>query len=320
MDRKSVLICVPNFGKYCSQAMNLLSEQPYEVIFNPHQRPLTHEELLVLASEAHAAIIGNERWSDNLIRSLGKMQILSRFGVGLDSLDLPACQAKGIRITRSLGANTQAVAEFTISLMLAAIRHLPYFDRTTKAGQWQRLPGLELSGKTIGLIGYGSIAQRVSQLLSGFDVRIMVHTRTPGANVPDHTKVQFAPLEKVLQESDILSLHLPGSAETTHIIDQNAMTVMKKGAVLINTARGSHIDEAALYEALTSGHLRGAALDVFSTEPTDASFKLFALDNVIVSPHTAGATLESYERMGAASAQAIVDFFQGRVLKNGFVE
>lgn len=320
MDGKKVLICVPNFAKYCPEAMSLISRQPYEVIFNPHQRPLTHEELLVMASDAHAAIIGNERWSGDLICSLGKMQIMSRFGVGLESLDLPAAHAKGIRITRSLGANTQAVAEFTISLMLAAIRHLPYFDRTTKAGQWQRLPGFELSGKTVGLIGYGAIAQRVSQLLSGFDVRIIVHTRTPGANVPEKAKVQFAPLEKVLQESDILSLHLPGSAETRHIIDQHALTVMKKGAVLINTARGSHIDEAALYQALISGRLRCAALDVFSTEPTDASFALFALDNVIVSPHTAGATLESYERMGVDSAQAVVEFFQGKVPKNGFVE
>jgi len=310
---------VPNFAKHCTDAMKLLTGQGYELVLNPHQRPLSDQELHQWATDAHAAIIGNEKWSGDLIRSLKYMSLFSRFGVGIDNLDLIAAKEKGIRITRSLGANTNAVAEFTITMMLAAIRHVPFFDQTTKDGQWQRLPGLEMSGKTVGLIGYGAIAQRVSQLLKGFDVRILVHTRSPGKAGPEDVKIQFASLDQLLQESDIVSLHLPGSSETTHIIDADALSAMKKGAILINTARGSHIDESALYEALQGKHIRCAALDVFATEPTDATFKLFSLDNVLVSPHTAGATVESYVRMGNDSAQAAVDYFHGKIPKNGFV-
>jgi phosphoglycerate dehydrogenase-like enzyme len=196
------------------------------------------------------------------------------------------------------GTNTQAVAEMTLLLMLATLRRLAQLDRLTRAGKgWELEPELpddlgELSGRTVGLIGFGAVARRLLPMLQAIGAKVVYTSRQPVAD----SSTGFLPLAELLPVVDVLSLHLPLTPETTGIVDAAALAAMKRGSVLINTARGPLVDEAALLEALTSGHLRGAGLDVFAGEPVSTDAPLLQLRNVVVTPHLAWLTTETLER------------------------
>jgi len=240
-----------------------------------------------------------------VIDAAPRLKLIQKIGIGVNTIDLDAAQRRGVAVCNMPGTNTQAVAEMTLLLMLATLRRLNELDRLTRAGRgWALDPEMaddlgELSGRTVGLVGFGSVAKRLLPVLEALGATALYASRRPAADLP----TRFRPLSELLPIVDILSLHLPLTPETTAIIDADAFAAMKRGSILINAARGQLVDEAALIDALTRGHLRGAGLDVFSCEPVRADNALLSLPNVVTTPHLAWLTAETLERSVAVIAE-----------------
>jgi len=232
-----------------------------------------------------------------LMRRAPQLRLVQKVGVGVDSIDLEAARQRGIAVCNMPGTNSQAVAELTLLLMLATLRRVNELDRATRNGSGWPLPrelvdGLgELAGRTVGLVGFGAVPQRLAPILHAMGARPVTWSRSE----PDDG-ITAASFDTLLRESDIVSLHLPATPETTGLMDATALARMRPGAILINTARGSLCDGDALVGALRSGHLAGAGLDVFAREPLEATDPLLELPNVVVTPHVAWLTEETIHR------------------------
>lgn len=233
--------------------------------------------------------------ADDIARA-PKLRLIQKIGVGVNTIDLEAAEARGIAVCNMPGTNSRAVAEMTLLLMLAALRQQPRLDHACRSGQWRldqetkELLG-EIGGRTVGFIGFGAVPTILAPVLECMGARI-VYTAT----TPKPVDYEFLPLESLLARSDIVSLHIPLTSETNKLIDAAHLGLMKAGAVLINTARGELVDEDALYAALTDGSLRAAGLDVFAGEPVTVDNPLLSLDNVVVSPHVGWLTGETFSR------------------------
>lgn len=235
-----------------------------------------------------------------MIAGAPKLRLIQKIGVGVNTIDLAAAAERGVAVCNMPGTNSQAVAEQALALMMAVLRAVPWFDARMKAGDgWADNAAMldrvgEIAGRTVGLVGFGDSAGRLAPVLAALGARV-IYTARSAKDVP----YQYVPLDRLLAESDIVSLHAPLTDETRGMIDARRM---KAGAILVNTARGELVDEAALGEALTSGHLRGAGLDVLAGEPVTAH-PLFALPNVVVAPHIAWLTPETLARSMAVAAE-----------------
>ena len=236
--------------------------------------------------------------SADVIAAAPALRLIQKIGVGVNTIDLDAARRHNAAVCNMPGTNSRAVAEMTLSLMLAALRRVPYFDARMRAGDgWtadlESFDGLgEIAGRTIGLIGYGDVAQLLAPVLKAMGATVLY---TATAEKPD-ADAQWRDLPALLREADIVSLHLPLTPDTEHMIDATALAAMKPGAVLVNTARGGLVDETALIDALKSGHIRATGLDVVTVEPAPAANPLFDLDNVVVMPHIAWITPETLDR------------------------
>ena len=232
------------------------------------------------------------------IEAAPRLKLIQKIGIGVNTIDLDAARRRGIAVCNMPGTNTQAVAEMTLLLMLATLRRLAELDQLTRAGRgWEFEPQLpdelgELAGRTVGLVGFGAVARRLVPMLQAIGAKVVYTSRQATADAP----VPFRPFRDMLPVVDVLSLHLPLTPETTRIMNAAAFSVMKRGSIVINTARGTLVDEGALREALTRGHLRGAGLDVFCREPVGANDPLLRLPNVVVTPHLAWLTTETLDR------------------------
>jgi D-3-phosphoglycerate dehydrogenase len=239
------------------------------------------------------------------------LKVISRYGAGVDRVDLAAAKAKGIAVCNTPGANAQAVADLTMALILCAARKVPMLDRKTKEGQWVRSTGIELYGKTIGVLGLGAVGKGVAKRAQGFSMRVLAYDPYINKKYAEENNIEAADFETVIRAADVLCLHLPLTDETRYIISGDVMGRMKKGAIIINTARGGLIDEQAAYEHLKSGHLGGLGLDAYEEEPPKAS-PLFELDNVVLTPHTASHTAEATANMAAMAVQNLIDVLSGK--------
>jgi phosphoglycerate dehydrogenase-like enzyme len=232
-----------------------------------------------------------------------RLRLIQKIGVGVNTIDLEAAKVRGIPVCNLPGTNARAVAELTLGLMLATLRRLPRFDAAMRAGVWSDpllQDGLgELGGRVVGLVGYGAIPRLLAPVLAALGCRLIYTTRSPK---PDALG-EWRSLPALLQEADVVSLHLPLTGETANLIDAAALARMKPGAVLINTARGGLVDQAALTQALCSGGLAAAGLDVFDAEPPDFAASLFRLPNVVLSPHIAWLTTGTFDRSFALAAE-----------------
>ncbi|HEX4261544.1 MAG TPA: 2-hydroxyacid dehydrogenase [Acetobacteraceae bacterium] len=273
--------------------------------FLPPGMVLTHgtargdDHLRAIIAEAEYAISGQVAVSGDVLRAARRLKLLHKWGVGVDNLDIDAARALGIQVARTTGSNALPVAEFTIGLMIATMRHLAYGHAELKRGQWRggRLPGESflLSGKTVGLVGFGAIGRNVARLLAGFGCTILYHKPTPlAAEEEVRLGISYAMMPELLARADIVSLHCPLTPQTAGLIDRTALRAMKRTAVLINVARGGVVDEADLARALRAGDIMGAATDVFETEPPPADHPLLALDNAVVTPHLAAGAADNF--------------------------
>jgi phosphoglycerate dehydrogenase-like enzyme len=240
-----------------------------------------------------------------VIDAAPRLRLIQKIGVGVNTIDLDAARRRDIAVCNMPGTNTQAVAEMTLLLMLATLRRLAQLDDMTRAGRgWLLDPEMadnfgELAGRTVGLVGFGAVARRLAPMLHGIGANVVYTSRQADADAA----IPFLPFPEILGAADVLSLHLPLTPATSGMINAAAMAQMKRGSVLINTARGPLVDEAALLDALARGHLRGAGLDVFSCEPVGTDNPLLRLPNVVVTPHLGWLTAETVKRSVAVIAE-----------------
>lgn len=283
----------------------------YDVVYDPtlvHDRVRLHEAL----EDADALIVRNRTIVDADLLDAGKsVRVVGRLGVGLDNIDLDACADRDVAVKPATGANVDAVAEYVIAAVLMLTRGV--FDRTTHVvrGQWPRTTstGREVRGRTLGLVGYGAIAQRIAEIATALHMHVIAHDPYLDPDDPAWEDAIPVGLRELLDRSDAVSVHVPLTPDTAGLIGPEAIGTLRDGAILINTARGGVVDEEAVVEALTTGRLRGAALDVFRTEPIDEeSQELFAdVPGLILTPHIAGVTHESNFRVSDMIANHVRD-------------
>lgn len=241
---------------------------------------------VVVNIRAHARI------SAAVLAACTRVRFISVWGTGTDHIDLDACRARGVTVTNTPGVNAHAVAEHTMALMLAVVRRIPIMDAAVRAGQWPRGMLVQLEGKTLGIVGLGAVGRRVAALAAPFGMRLLASTHGDDAGRAAAVGAQHVPMETLLRESDVVSLHLRLSGDTKRYLGRERLALMKPSAFLINTARGGLVDRDALVDALRNGRLAGAGLDVFHEEPVRADDPLLALPNVVLTPHNAGMTPE----------------------------
>lgn len=312
MAAKKVLVTATNYSALCAEAKRLLEEAGCEIVENQLGRPHTYEELIPLVGDIDAVVAGVDTWDEAVFKQAPKLKAIARFGVGVDNIDLEQAKAYGIQVTNVPGGNANAVAELTVGLILSMMRNIPALQESAKRAYWDRRVGVELAGRTVGLLGFGNIAQMVARKLQGFDVRLIAYDKFPNPAKAEALGVQLVESDEVLRQSDIVSMHLPSLKETHHMMSDAQFGMMKESAYFVNTARGALVDEQALYRALQAGRIAGAAIDVYEREPVAADNPLLKLDNLLATPHTAAETEETYRRVGLATAQALLDVFEGR--------
>jgi D-3-phosphoglycerate dehydrogenase len=295
-------------------ALGTLEKFADEVAYNPHGRPLTEDELAPLLSDCDGFIAGLDFVTSKAIGSCPKLKVISRYGAGVDRVDIAAASAKNIAVCNTPGANSQAVADLAFGLILGVARRIPMLDRMTREEKWIRSTGIELGGKTIGILGLGAVGRAVAKRASGFSMRIMAFDPFMDEAYAKANGIETAAFDKLAKESDVISLHLPMNKDTRHIISKDVMRSMKQGTIIVNTARGGLIDETAAYELLKSGHLGGLGLDAYEEEPPTKS-PLFELDNVVLTPHTGAHTFEATANMASMAVQNLIDILSGKECK-----
>ncbi|MBI3457407.1 MAG: phosphoglycerate dehydrogenase [Candidatus Rokubacteria bacterium] len=275
-----------------------------------HGGKLSEDELIESLPGVFATLASSEPYTERVFRSAPDLRIVSRWGVGFDAIDLEAATRHGVVVCTAAGANHEAVADYALALMCALQRGLFQNHRLITGGQWRTefRPGLWRA--TVGIVGLGRIGQAVARRCRGFEMRILAYEPAPNLAFVREHGIELVSLDELLRQADLVTLHCPATAEARHLINRERLALMKPTAHLINTARGTLVDEAALYEALRSGRPAGAALDVFEREPLTSS-PLFGLDNVILSPHLAGVDVTSEAAMANRAIDAILAVRRG---------
>jgi D-3-phosphoglycerate dehydrogenase len=257
------------------------------------------------------ALRAYSRYTDSVLAACPKLRLISLWGTGTDNVDLAACRSRGVAVTNTPGVNAHAVAEHTVALMLAFMRRIPEVDRGMRGGSWPReMPG-QVEGKTVGLVGLGAIGARVAALLAPFGVHVVAATRGADDGRAARLGARHVSIEELLRTSDIVSLHWRLSADTAGLVGRERLALMKPTAFIVNTARGGLVDRDALLDALRTGRIAGAALDVFHEEPLAPDDPLRSMPNVILTPHNGGISPEVIERGLLAAARNVEQFAAG---------
>jgi D-3-phosphoglycerate dehydrogenase len=306
-----VLVTPTSFAKHDPRLTQVLEETVGEVVYNPTSRPLTSAELRDLLPGCDGFIAGLDVIDRDALDTADHLKVIARYGVGVERVDLQAAQARGICVTNTPSANSNAVAELTLGLMLALARQIPTAVTTTRAGEWQRLSGVSLEGKTVGLIGFGNIGRAVARRVKAFETTVLAYDPYPNTAAVAALGVQLTPLDDLLPAADFVSLHLPVVPETRGMVNTAFLAKMKRGSYLVNTARGDLIDEAALLAALESGQITGAALDCFTVEPPGADNALLHLPQVIATPHSGAHTDGATNAMGWGALENCLAVLRG---------
>lgn len=302
-----IAVITPLFSR-SPELMQALSTTFSDVKHNADNTLKTKADLIAFLHDIDGAIVGREEIDDEILSACPKLKILSRYGVGLDNLDLEAMKKRGVKLGWSGGTNSNSVAEVTLSLMLSLIRNVHVATTLLKHHVWKVNGGSELTGKTIGLFGFGNIAKRLVELLVPFHCTVLVYNRTQNEAEAQKYGITFASKARILEEADIISIHLPLTPESKNLFSTAEFKAMKKSAFIINTARGGIIDEEALKVALKSGEIAGAGLEAFLVEPTQ-DWELIDLPNLVCTPHLGGNSKESILAMGYSCIEHLKTYF-----------
>ena len=302
-----VAVTPPAFCKSQSLKTELLGHFP-NAVFNEKDRYLAGPELVDFLADADAALIGRDSINTELIRSLPKLRMVAKYGVGLDNLDQEALSRAGIELRVASGTNRRSVAELTLGFMIGLCHNMSSGSEELKRGVWHREGGQELTGKSIGIIGCGNVGQELVRLLQPFQCRIWVHDIADRSRFCRKFGAVETGFEEIIEDVDILTLHVPLTENTENLIDKSVLAKMKLSAFLINTSRGRVVNQGDLHQALVSGEIAGAGLDVFWEEPPIET-EFLQLPNLMVTPHIGGNARESIDAMGRAAIQNLVDYF-----------
>ncbi len=312
----NVLVTARAFGRFSQEPYEILAKAGCSLAPNPWKgQKLDEAALLTLVGDIDALICGEDAVTARVIAAAPRLKVISKFGVGVDKIAIGAATARRIPVCNTPGANSESVADMAFCLLLGIARRLPYCDGEVRRGAWQPIIGCEIYGKTMGIMGLGKIGKAVARRAKGFGMKVLAFDAYPDEAFAAKEGVTLVDMATVLREADFVSLHIPSSQDNKAIIGAEQLAMMKPSAFLINTARGDIVDEDALYLALTTGRLAGAAVDVFAKEPPDSASPLLSLDNIVVAPHVAAHTVEAINNMGIMSARNAV-----AILNNGQTE
>lgn len=310
-----ILITPRSFASFSDKPLKMLTERDYKIKRNNTGRPYKKEEMLKLIKDVDGIIIGIDELSAKIIEEANALKVISKYGIGLDNIDINMATNKKIVVTNTPTANVDAVADLTFGLILSLARRVPEADRKTKSAKWGKIIGKSVWEKTIGIIGLGKIGRQVVKRAKGFEMNILVFDIVKDKKFAQKYGIKYVNLEKLLRKSDYITIHIPLNDATRNMISYEELEKMKKDAFLINTSRGGIVDEEALYDALRNNKLRGAALDVYNNEPLRES-PLKELDNIIMTPHIGAYTEEAIENMSIQAAQNLIDVLEGREPQN----
>jgi len=307
----SVFVTPRSFGKHSSAPLDLLKERGLDVRTNPYGRILTKEEMIASVGDADAIIVGVDPLDRDVLERAPRLRMIAKYGVGTDNIDLEYAASRGIAVTTTIGANTEAVADYTFALMLAAARKVLPIDGGCRRGDWRKLTTVDVYGRTLGLIGLGNIGKAVVRRAAGFAMNVIAFDAVRDEAYAAANGVTYVDtVDEVLAGADFVSLHVPLTERTRHMIAERELGLMKPTAVLVNTARGGLIDEDALYEALRSEKIWGAGVDVFEQEPPENT-ALFELANLVIGSHCAASTVQAIDNMGIMAARHVIDHLCG---------
>ncbi len=278
-----VLTSPSSFGQISSEPFDLLREAGYEIINNPYGRKLTEDEVIELAAGCIGIVAGVEPLTARVMDSLTKLKCISRVGIGMDSVDMEYAGKKGIIVTNTPDGPTRSVAELTLAMTLSLLRRIPQADADMKNKKWKKQTGNLILNKKIGVIGLGRIGRLVAELFRGIGNPVFGYDIIKNEDWANKNNVHLADFETILQTCDIITLHVPGSSDKSHLIGADELRQMNSDALLINISRGGIVDEDALFSALQNKTIKAAAVDVYSHEPYTGP--LTELDNIILTPH-----------------------------------
>jgi len=298
-----IAVVSPSFARNASLRSELVAKYP-NVTFTDSASVVHGDALVALLRGHDSAIVGLERIDDEVLSRVPELRVISKYGVGLDGLDVDAIARRGVRLGWTGGVNRRSVAELTVAFAIALMHRVPECDVALRSGQWRKLVGRQLTGKTIGIIGCGAVGQELVRLLAPFECRILAHDVRDYPEFYAANRVTPVGLDELLAAADIVTLHVPLDASTRGMLGAPQIAKMRAGTFVINNARGGLIDEDALAAALESGHLAGAACDVFQMEP-DANPRLLALPTFLGTPHIGASTEEAQLAMGRAAIEGL---------------
>ncbi|RLF27961.1 MAG: phosphoglycerate dehydrogenase [Thermoplasmata archaeon] len=298
--------------KLADEAIQLLKNKGFEVKYEE----LDHDGIMKEIAEYNGMIVRSRtKVTGDIIEkgASGNLKVIGRAGIGVDNIDVEKATQLGVKVVNSPTGSTMSVAELAVAHMLSLARFVPKADSSMKKGEWlkKQLKGVELYGKTLGLIGSGNIAQHVARIADGLGMKTLVYSPHCTDEKAERMGAKRVTLEELLHQSDFVSLHIPHTKDTHHLINKEKLELMKPGAYLINCARGGVVDENALYNALKEGKLAGAAVDVFEQEPPSKENKLLTLENVVLSPHIGANTKEAQIKAGTICAEQIIKVLNG---------
>lgn len=305
-----VIVTAQSFCKNEALCQELVARSAgaFSAVFLPDAHLMTSEQLIANLFDAEAVLVGREVFDDAVLAGLPQLRCISKYGVGLDNVDEGSCSRRGISLYYRAGVNAQAVAEHAMGLVLSLVRNIDRSSRKLRQGLWWKNGGTSLTGKKFGIIGYGHTGSRVGALAQAFGCEILVHDKLDKTAEVSRVCGRQVSLKVLLEKSDIISIHVPLDASTRNLLDAQAISQMKAGAFLINTARGGIVDEEALLKALETEKLAGAGFDVFEQEPTQRK-ELVSHEKFLGTAHIAGNSEEAVAAMGRAAIEGILDYF-----------
>lgn len=309
-----VLISITSFSEHDSKAREMLEENNIELISNKENIKFTESKLLDLVSECDAIIAGTEKISEKVISSGKKLKIISRVGIGVDNIDLLSAKKNNVKVSYTPDVPAPYLAEMTIGIMLTMLRNLHISNLNMHRGIWSRYFGRSISNSTIGIIGYGRIGKNITNKIQSLTPKkILIYDILSDVDL-NEKNLEWASLDRIYKECDLISIHLPLNSSTYNLIKKEDLLKMKSNAIIINNSRGGIINEESLYEVLKSGHLSGAAIDVFENEPYTG--KLLEIDNCLLTAHMGSMSVECRSEMEIQAAEDVIRCLKKQELKN----
>lgn len=303
---RKVLITPRSFAKYNrDEVLVLFQKHGIEPIFNPYNEIMTEEQLKEALTEMDGLIVGVDPVTEAVINHAPHLKAIAKYGVGIDNIDVPTAESRNIKVSRTVGANSASVADYSFALLMAVARRVVDINNGCKNNDWSKKIALDVFGKRIGVLGLGAIGRGMVKRAQGFDMEVYGYDIFKDEDYIRENNIQFVDIETMVKECDFISIHMPLTNETHHMFDKSLLEKAKANLVIINTARGGIVDEDALYELIKDGKIYGAGIDAFEQEPARDS-KLLTLENVVVGSHTAASSIGATEQMTLMAAQNMI--------------